>query len=191
MELGAREIRKKEKEELEVFAKQVERNPIYFVLEDIYDTYNIGGLFRLADAVAAKGIFLCGEMETPPNHKIQKASVGTYKVVPWRYYKRPSSAINYLRKNVKGIKIIAVEQSEKSIPYTEAKYAFPLALVLGNETRGVKKETLNLVDEIVEIPMFGVNKSLNVIVAASIVSYWIIGKSPLKGRYRSLNQKQK
>lgn len=174
MALGAGQLRKGREEELKKAAGEIKRNPIYLILEDVYDTYNIGGLFRLADAVAAKKIFLVGATETPPNPRIKKASVNTYKVVPWQYYKRTSSAIGYLKKKEKNIKIIAVEQSKKSKLYTKIRYKLPLALVVGNETFGVKPKTLERVDEIVEIPMRGVNKSLNVIVAAAIVGFWII-----------------
>jgi len=47
-------------------------------------------------------------------------------------------------------------------------------LIFGNESFGIKEETLKLAHQIVEIPMYGINKSLNVIVAASIVSYYAI-----------------
>lgn len=78
--------------------------------------------------------------------------------------------------NNETMKIIAVEQHVNSIPYTKADYSLPLALIFGNETFGITKETLKLADQIVEIPMWGINKSLNVIVSAAIVSYWIVGK---------------
>ncbi|MDO9028729.1 MAG: TrmH family RNA methyltransferase, partial [Candidatus Roizmanbacteria bacterium] len=76
--------------------------------------------------------------------------------------------------NNETMKIIAVEQHKNSIPYQKANYSLPLALVFGNETYGVTEETLKLADFIVEIPMYGINKSLNVIVSAAIVSYWVI-----------------
>jgi len=180
------------------FAKTVKRNEIYFILENVYDTFNIGGIFRLADGLAVSKIYLCGEMETPPNHKIQKASVGTHKIVPWEYCPSVREAIEELRmlevrdlrldreeSNIKhqtsniqhptsNIKIIAIEQSKDSIPYTKAAYTMPVALLVGNETFGVSEEALSAVDEIVEIPMWGINKSLNVIVSAAIVGYHAI-----------------
>ena len=67
-----------------------------------------------------------------------------------------------------GIEIVAVEQNEKSIPYTEMKWEFPVAVVVGNETTGVSKEVLEMCDSIVELPMFGVNISLNVMVSLGI-----------------------
>ncbi len=210
MKLNARELRDLEEKKAKGEMGEVRRNPIYFILENIYDTYNIGGLFRLADALAVEKIYLCGQMETPPNHKIKKASIGTYKVVNWKYCKTAKEAIDDL-KNPKSeipsskqiinsntqnskrlgfgnsklsgasnlefrISMIAVEQSPKSIPYTQADYQFPLALIFGNETYGVLPETLDKVDQIVEIPMWGINKSLNVIVSAAIVSYFAVSK---------------
>ncbi|OGK14473.1 hypothetical protein A3A93_04340 [Candidatus Roizmanbacteria bacterium RIFCSPLOWO2_01_FULL_38_12] len=175
--------------------RKLKRNPIYLILENVYDTYNIGGLFRLADALAIEKIYLCGEMETPPNSRILKASVGTYKIVPWVYKETAKEAIEELRSKYvipnsvrdpkemlnqvqhddrnPPIKIIAIEQSKKSLPYIDVDYSFPVALVVGNETFGVIKETLKAVDQIVEIPMWGINKSLNVIVSAAIVGYHI------------------
>ena len=112
-------------------------------------------------------------MDIPPHHKIAKASVGTYKIVPWVYKETAKEAIEEI-KSQKDVTVLAVEQSEKSVPFNEVAYTFPVALLVGNETFGVKPETLELVDKIVEIPMWGINKSLNVIVSAAIVSYWTI-----------------
>lgn len=170
--LNAKQLRKKEPRPEEL--AQIRRNPIYIVLDNILDTYNTGAIFRLADATAAKKIFLCGETETPPNPKILKASVGTFRWVPWEYYKTASKAIQKLRKNLPNIQIIAIEQSKNSIPYTQYKPTFPLALIVGNETYGVSKEILETADYILEIPMFGVNKSLNVMVSLAIVLFRII-----------------
>ncbi|MCX7955517.1 MAG: hypothetical protein N2593_00175 [Patescibacteria group bacterium] len=200
MKLNALELRRLEEERARGVIKEMKRNPIYFILEDIYDTYNIGGLFRLADALAVEKMYLVGETEIPPNSRIKKASIGTYKIVPWEYKKTTKEAIEEFKNSARPIfitreshpdvrrdplesekivrasfpKIIAVEQSPKSVPYTQAQYSFPIALIFGNESYGVKSETLKFADQIVEIPMYGINKSLNVIVAASIVSYHII-----------------
>lgn len=173
MKLTAKELRNVDKDVAIQKSKSISRAPIFIILEDVYDTYNIGGLFRLADAVAASKIYLCGDCEVPPNHKIKKASVGTYKVVPWEYRKMASDAISELRLKTKNtIQIIGVEQDSRAKDYREIQYSSPLALIVGNETYGVKKETLDLCDYIAEIPMYGINTSLNVIVATSIVSYY-------------------
>lgn len=170
--MGAKELRIVDEHQAQSRLKKLKRQPLYLILEDVYDTYNIGGLFRLADALAVEKVYLCGEMEIPPNSRIQKASIGTYKVVPWEYKKSAREAIRELKKNK--VKVIAVEQDKRALDYTKAEYSFPLALLVGNETTGVKPQTLKLCDQIVEIPMWGINKSLNVIVSAAIVGYWIV-----------------
>lgn len=176
MKLNARQLRDADERTIAANIKGIKRRPIYFILDNIYDTYNIGGLFRLADALAIEKLYICGNSEIPPNSKIKKASIGTYKVVPWKYKKSAKEAINELNKEQTKIKIIAVEQHSTSISYTKADYSFPVALIFGNETVGVSEETLKLCDQIVEIPMWGINKSLNVIVSAAIVSYWVVNR---------------
>ena|SRR3989344_1242237 len=170
----------------EGIADKIDRRPLYFILDNIYDTYNIGGLFRLADALAVSKLYICGKSDTPPNHKIQKASIGTYKVVPWEYHQKTTQTISNLKSQIpapnkpqrmsgevgSNLQIVAIEQDKKAIPYTEFTYTTPLAFVVGHETDGVSKEVLNMCDAIVDIPMHGINTSLNVIVATAIVAYY-------------------
>lgn len=153
--------------------KRLKKNPIYIVLDNVLDTYNIGSIFRLADSVAAKQILLCGETQVPPHTRIKKASINTTEWVDWRYYSTAVEAVREIRK-IREIRVVAIEQNPKSIPYTEMKWEFPVALVVGNETTGVSKEVLDMCDAIVELPMFGVNISLNVMVSLGIVLYKII-----------------
>lgn len=154
---------------------KIERKPIYIVLDNVLDTYNIGSIFRLADAVAAKELILCGGSECPPSSRIHKAAVGTETWVPWRYVAKAGEEIKRLRDE--GVKIIAVEQNEKSITLSDLPLYLrgrSIALVVGHETEGVSKEVLDLADVIVEIPMWGVNKSLNVVVSTGIVLYRVV-----------------
>lgn len=161
--------------------KKIKKKPIYIILDNVLDTYNIGAIFRLADATAATKIFLCGQTETPPNPRIKKASVSTWKWVDWEYSPTAVEIIKKLKSPAKrdqpmaeNIKIVAIEQNKKSIPLKDFKPTFPICLVVGNESVGVTKETLEKVDKIVELPMHGVNKSLNVMVCLGIVLYRII-----------------
>ncbi len=155
----------------------VKRNEIYIVLDNVLDTYNIGSIFRLADAVAAKKIYLCGGTETPPNHRIKKASINTTEVVEWEYFETALEAVSRVKREAKRVKIIAIEQSPKSIQYNTFEYKLPICLVVGHESNGVSREVLEISDAIVEIPMFGVNISLNVVVSLGIVLYEVIKKS--------------
>jgi len=151
--------------------KRIKRREIYFILDSVLDTYNVGGIFRLADALGVKKMFLCGQTETPPNPRIKKASINTTEWVAWQYFADAKSAIDDLRLTIDDLTVVAVEQDGKSIPYTEIDYKLPIAFVVGNETTGVSKKALELCDYVTEIPMWGVNTSLNVIISLGIVSY--------------------
>lgn len=154
--------------------KKVKKNPVYIVLDNVLDTYNIGAVFRLADAVAAEKVLLCGGTETPPNHRIKKASINTTEWVEWEYFASTSEAIKNLKLKIQNLTVVAVEQVEGSKQYDKIDYSFPVALVVGHETDGVSKEVLDLCDEIVEIPMWGVNTSLNVMVSLGIVLFEVM-----------------
>jgi tRNA G18 (ribose-2'-O)-methylase SpoU len=172
--LNSHQIRKSKIGDSLNLQKQIKRNPIILVLDNVLDTYNIGSFFRLADALAAKKICLCGSVITPPNIKIHRASVGTWKWIPWEQYQTTKECIIQLKKE--GYQIVGCEQTKDSINYQSAKYNFPVAIIAGSETLGISKDVLKLVDKVVEIPMFGVNISLNVLVATSIISFDIVSK---------------
>ncbi|MBI4059239.1 TrmH family RNA methyltransferase [Candidatus Microgenomates bacterium] len=172
--LGAKELRKTDPSSEEI--KAIKRHPIYIVLDNVLDTYNIGSIFRLADAVAAEKVYLCGETEYPPNHRIEKASIGTWRWVPWEHCDSATEAIKNLRSNIKDLQVVAVEQNSKSIRFDQYDYQLPICIVVGHETEGVSKEVLEMADAIVELPMFGINKSLNVMVSAGIILYKIAEK---------------
>ncbi len=172
LKLNAQQLRTQEVDE-EVI-KNLKKNPIYIILDNVLDTYNVGAIFRLADAVAAEKVYLCGQTETPPNPKIKKASINTWRWVDWEYAETAVSAVSGIRNQVSGIKIVAIEQNKKSIPLSALKPELPLAIVVGNETYGVSKDILKVADEIIELPMYGINKSLNVMVCCGIVLYKIL-----------------
>lgn len=145
---------------------------VVLVLDNVQDTYNIGSFFRLADALGIGKIYLCGKTVAPPNPKIHRASVGLWRWISWEQHRDTAELLKKLKK--RGFHIIAVEQDKKSVSYLDLKPSFPLALVVGHESFGVSKTALRQADVVVEIPLFGINRSLNVLVAASVVGYEII-----------------
>ena len=157
--------------------RSIKKLPIYIVLDNVLDTYNVGSIFRLADAVAAEKVFLCGETLTPPNPRIKKASISTWRWVGWEYAKNAKDALKNLKSQIPNLKIIAVEQDARSLRFNQVKYELPLVLVVGNETYGVSKEVLDMADMIVELPMLGINRSLNVMVSLGIVLYKMVEKA--------------
>ena len=175
--LGAEELRviTPTEEQLEQVKKS--RQEIYIILDNVLDTYNIGGVFRLADAVGAKKILLCRGSETPPNSRIQKASIGTWQWVEWEYFPETTDAIKSLKIKVPNIKIISVELDRKAIDYTRADYQLPVALVVGHESDGISQQVMDISDQIVQLPQRGINKSLNVMVSLGIVLYEVLEKN--------------
>ncbi len=174
IKLGSKELRTTIADEN--LKKSLKKNPIYIICDNILDTYNVGSIFRLADAVAAEKVYLCGITETHPNTRIKKASINTTEWVDWEYAETTLVAIEKLRKEVKDIQIVAVEQDKKSVPFNKADYNFPIALIVSNETTGAEKEIIDEADLVVEMPMFGVNKSLNVMVSLGIILYQVVQK---------------
>lgn len=157
--------------------EKLPRHDVYIIVEDVLDTYNVGAIFRVADAVAAQKVYLCGRTLTPPNAKIKHASVNTWQWVSWEYQPTAAAAIADVRSMVPGVHVVAIEQDEQSVPYDRQQYALPIALIVGNETRGVSHETRALADQIIELPMYGVNASINVIAALSVVAFRVISNT--------------
>ncbi len=170
MKLNAQQLRGSSPSEEELV--KINRKPIFLVLDRIIDTYNIGSLFRLADAIAAEKVYLCGDMEYPPNSRIHKAAVGTQNWVPWE---KTNSTLETVKKlKAEGIYTIAVEQHSNSISYKDLKANFPVAIIAGNETEGMPEEVLKEVDTIVELPMLGINTSFNVWGSTAVIAYKVL-----------------
>jgi 23S rRNA (guanosine2251-2'-O)-methyltransferase len=177
LKLNAKELRTRPVDE--EAAKAVTKHPITIILDNVLDTYNVGSIFRLADAVAAEKVIICGQTLTPPNSRIKKASINTTGWVNWEYCPTALEAIGKLKSQNSKLKIIAVEQDKRSKPFYQVKYEFPLAIIVGHESYGVSKEVLDAADMIVEMPMWGINKSLNVMVSCGIILYEIMKQNAL------------
>jgi len=144
--------------------------PVYVILNNIRSSYNVGSIFRTSDAVMINKLFLCGYTPAPPKKEILKTALGATESVSWVYEKKAENVISQLKNE--GIKVFALELTESSRNYTEiAKSEFPLALVVGNEITGVDQKLLDLCDDSIEIPQFGIKQSMNVAVAYGIAVF--------------------
>jgi tRNA G18 (ribose-2'-O)-methylase SpoU len=151
----------------------MKRKEFYVILHNIRSAYNVGSIFRTADALGVSKIVLGGYTPDPENNsKISKTALGAEKSIKWEKACRTTVAIKKIRK--KGFRIIALEQTEKSHNVIKYKPSFPLALLLGNETAGLSKAMLTKADEVIEIPMLGIKESLNVSVAFGIAGFMLI-----------------
>jgi len=142
------------------------------VLHNIRSAYNVGSIFRSADAFGVDKVFLGGYTPTPTNHSgIAKTALGAEQNIPWEKHWQTFRLLEKFRRE--GFNIVALEQGRKSVLINNFKPKFPLVLVLGNERTGLSSAMLKRADQLVEIPMLGKKESLNVAVAFGIAGYLI------------------
>lgn len=168
--LSMEELNRKSVEEF----KESEKIPVIAVLENVRSAYNVGSVFRTADAFLLEGIYLCGYTAFPPHKEIKKTALGADESVHWKHFKKVDEAIEELR-NL-GYKIFAIEQAENSLKLQEFKVQSSerVAVVFGNEVTGVEQSTIASCDGCIEIPQLGMKHSLNISVAAGIVLWEIV-----------------
>ncbi|MFA6552914.1 MAG: TrmH family RNA methyltransferase [Patescibacteria group bacterium] len=145
---------------------------VVLILHNVRSRFNVGAIFRTADAAGVKKIYLCGITPAPPHPKIDKVALGATAFVPFE--KRPRTADVLKELNAKKYELVALEQSKKSTPYFTRKKKFPLALIVGAEVRGLPDTLLKKCDVVIDIPMHGQKESLNVAIALGIVLFDII-----------------
>ena len=146
-------------------------NKFYIICDNIRSLENIGSIFRTADALGVDKIFLGGICGKPPHQKISKTALGAEKNIPWEHYWQIWQIVDKLKKEK--VNIVVLEQTKNSILYTQFKPKFPLALVIGNEIKGVSKSIIKKADKIIYLPMQGKKESLNVSVAFGVIGYYV------------------
>ena len=175
--------------------KEADKLPLIVVLDDVRSLYNVGSVFRSADAFRVEAVYLCGITATPPNAEIHKTALGGEDSVDWRYFERTEDAVEELHR--KGVFVYSVEQVEGSTKLQElntqhsnphhsssnnsshntsstpiTQHSTPntrYAIIMGNEVKGVKQSVVDMSDGCLEIPQFGTKHSLNVSVTTGIV----------------------
>ncbi len=153
--------------------KESVKLPMVIVLDNIRSMSNIGSIFRTSDAFKVESIHLCGITSKPPHREIRKTALGATESVEWKYYQNTMDSINDLK--AKGYQIISIEQVNNSTllqdyqPNPHQK----MALIVGNEVKGVEQEVINVSDLILEIPQYGTKHSLNVSISAGLVIWHV------------------
>ncbi len=150
-------------------AGTAKRLPVVLVLDRLRSAFNVGNIFRLADAVGAEGIVTCGYTAAPPHPKLEKTARGCDAIVPSRYAATATEAVAELK--AQGRTVYAVETAESATTVWATAFRFPAAFVLGNEALGVEPEALARCDGIVRLPCRGVKNSVNVGNCAAVVLY--------------------
>lgn len=155
----------------------MKNNDFYIIAHNIRSLYNVGTIFRTSDALGISKIFLTGYTGRPPRKEISKVALGAENSVPWEGIKNISSLFKRLKKE--GIQIVALEKVAQAVDYLSFNPKFPLALLVGNEVRGVSTSLLKQVDQVISLPMKGEKESLNVSVAMAVAGYYIVSKKDL------------
>ena len=174
---------------------EAEKLPLVVVLDSVRSLYNVGSVFRTADAFRLAGVVLCGITATPPNAEIHKTALGAEDSVAWRHFADTMDAVAWLRSE--GYTLLAVEQCEGStmlqdfnpkareneslqltgeLECSSSKYA----VILGNEVKGVQQQVIDACDGCLEIPQFGTKHSMNVSVTAGIIIWHFVNLLKLR-----------
>lgn len=150
---------------------------IYVLIDNVRSIYNVGSIFRTCEAVKVKKIFLCGISGVEKfgdtvklNPRLAKTALEGINT-PWEYAKDSLTKIQELKKSK--IQIVALELTPKSVDFRKANYEFPLCLVVGHETLGISNKINAMAGLLIQIPMKGKGKSLNVSVATAVALYQI------------------
>lgn len=157
----------------------MERTPIVIILHNIRSALNSGAILRTADAILAEKVYFSGYTATPEHPKVPKTSLGAENSVPWEKFEDIDKLLELLKSE--GFQIVGLELHETAINFWDAKYKYPVALLLGNEISGIAPELIDKCDMIINIPMLGQKESLNVATATGIAALEIAKNVIQKG----------
>lgn len=155
---------------------------LVIVAHNIRSAYNVGAIFRTADGMGARKVYLTGYSPRPflpkdvlirrDQRMIAKTALGAEKSLAWEKVIQVGKVLEKLKKS--SFELVALEQYPQSQNYSQFRPRFPLALIVGNEPKGISQRMLKNCDQIIEIPMHGTKNSLNVAVALGVAGYAIM-----------------
>lgn len=151
------------------------------VLDNLRSVYNVGSIFRTANAVGIEKIYLCGTTPTPVDKKglrrkdFAKVALGAEDTVAWEYFESTFECVKKLK--AEGNYVLSLEQDKNSVDYKDVniKGKENIVFIIGHEVDGITKDVLGISDITVEIQMLGTKESLNVTIAFGVAAYRILG----------------
>lgn len=154
--------------------KQSKKNSIVIVVDNIRSVYNVGSIFRTADAFLIEAICICGYSPTPEHKQMAKTALGATDTVSWIQYANALDAVHELKQN--DYAVFAIEQADESISLEQLNTTAynKIAVVFGNEVEGVQQSVIEACDGCIEIPQLGTKHSLNVATAAGIILWKLV-----------------
>ena len=152
-----------------------------FILDNFRSAFNVGSVFRSAEAVHPAAVFLTGTCARPGNRKLARTARGTQSLVPWRYFRDPLEAVEWAIGT--GRQIVVLEnETPGSMPLDEAPFSLSSAFVLGNEALGVSETVISRADWHVYLPQSGERHCMNVSSVAAVLAWEIQRKRLATGR---------
>ncbi|MDH5412550.1 MAG: RNA methyltransferase [Flavobacteriaceae bacterium] len=160
--------------------KKIKKTPLIVILDNVRSLNNIGSVFRTSDAFLIEKVYLCGITARPPHKDIHKTALGATDSVDWEYAEDTLTLVNNLRKQ--GVTVASIEQAVNSMELQDfhPEKNKKLAVVFGNEIKGVDQEVVNVSDYCIEIPQYGTKHSLNISVSCGVVLWDLFAKLKFK-----------
>ena len=160
--------------------KRAPKAPLVIVLDNIRSLNNIGSVFRTADAFRISAIYLCGITAIPPHRDIRKTALGATDTVAWEHFEKAETAVAKL--HGQGFRVYAIEQADESVSleYFQPGKEEKIAIVFGNEVKGVDERVIDKVDGCIEIPQYGTKHSLNIAVSVGVVIWDLFRKMEIE-----------
>jgi 23S rRNA (guanosine2251-2'-O)-methyltransferase len=148
-----------------------EAPPLILILDEILDPHNVGAILRSAECSGVNGVILTKHNSATITSTVTKTSAGATEHLKICQVNNLSQTIDELKE--KGFWIVG-SSLENAKNYAEVDYKIPIALIVGNEEKGIRKLTASKCDFLVKIPMSGKIQSLNVSVATGILLFEIL-----------------
>lgn len=142
---------------------------VIVVLDNVRSAFNVGSIFRTADACGVERICLCGITARPPNQKLDKTALGATEFVPWEYCSSTHGALERLSSD--GIPILCVEVRPASASLWSVRFPERVGIVFGHEVYGISEDVLAEADAVIHVPMHGIKNTLNVATACGVVLF--------------------
>ncbi|MFA6542460.1 MAG: 23S rRNA (guanosine(2251)-2'-O)-methyltransferase RlmB [Bacteroidota bacterium] len=158
-------------QELIDIAKEKNEKPFFLIFDEVEDTHNLGALIRTAFCAGAHGGIIPKHHSAPVNDTVVKTSAGASLQFPMARVTNIAQTIDELKEE--GIWIVGTEMGGEKY-YTQIDYTIPVALVIGNEGKGMRRLVKDKCDFLVKIPMKGNFDSLNASVAGALVMYEVL-----------------
>ena len=159
-------------EDIFALAEERQEKPFIVVLDEIEDPHNLGAIIRTAECTGAHGIIIPKRRSATLSFAVGKASAGAVEYVPVARVTNIANTIDELKE--RGLWVFGADMN--GTDYTECDFDGAVALVIGNEGKGIGRLVREKCDQIVSLPMKGKINSLNASVAAGVLMYAVSSK---------------